>query len=311
MHHYEWQAMLGLSKKGNTGVSLVLSSGGARGLAHIGVIEELLTRDFCINSVVGSSMGALVAGLYASGGLENFKNWAVGLSKLEMLSLVDFTLTSRGIIKGEKVFNQMQKLGLIPDINIEDLPIPFAAVAVDIINGKEVVFRSGSLLKAIRASIAIPSVFTPVAHEDGLLIDGGVLSPLPLQHATRSKHDLLVAVDVNSFTPYGKPIARIRRRMEQVDKPKLLKKWDAFNRQHKQPMSGRATQKGVGYLQLLTRSSLLMQAKLTQYAVGESTPDILVPISKDVSTAYEFYRANELIGFGRQRCAEVLDGKGL
>jgi len=303
--------MLGLSKKSNTGISLVLSSGGARGLAHIGAIEELLARGFRINSVVGSSIGALVAGLYASGGLENFKSWAVGLNKIEMLSLVDFTLTSRGIIKGEKVFNQMQKLGLIPDINIEDLPIPFAAVAVDIINGKEVVFRSGSLLKAIRASIAIPSVFTPVAHEDGLLIDGGVLSPLPLQHVIRHKNDLLVAVDVNSFAPYGKQMVRIRTKMETVDKSKLIKKWDAFNRQHQQPRSVKATQKGVGYLQLLTRSSLLMQARLTQYAVGESTPDILVPISKDVSTAYEFYRANELIGFGRQRCAEVLDGKWL
>ena len=132
-------------------VTLVLSGGGARGIAHIGVIEELERRRYEIASVTGTSMGALVGGVYAAGAIDPFREWLLTLDKRKVFSLVDFTLSRTGVVKGDKVFNKMKDF--IPDTLIEDLKIPYAAVAVDLINNKEVVFREGRLFDAIRASV--------------------------------------------------------------------------------------------------------------------------------------------------------------
>ena len=141
-------------------ISLVLSGGGARGIAHIGAIEELEKQGFKIKSIAGTSMGALVGGLYALGKMQEYKEWIFTLDKLDIFRLIDFTFNTQGLIRGDRVFNKMKKF--IPDMNIEELKIPYAAVATDITNGKEVVFTNGSIYEAIRASIAIPTVFTPV-----------------------------------------------------------------------------------------------------------------------------------------------------
>ena len=137
-------------------------------MAHIGVIEELLKRGYKITSIAGTSMGSLIGGVYAQGKLEEFKNWAIGLDQIEVLKLLDLTLGRGGLIKGEKVLNRMKEF--IPDINIEDLPIPYSATAVDIVKHEEVVFTNGSLYDAIRASIAIPTVFTPVKKNGAILV---------------------------------------------------------------------------------------------------------------------------------------------
>ena len=147
-------------------VALVLSGGGARGIAHIGVIEALEEQEFEISSVAGTSMGALIGGIYALGKLEVYKDWLCTLDKMKVFALIDFTLSGQGFIKGDKVFHKMREL--IADANIEDLKIPYTAVAADILNKKEVVFTKGSVLDAIRASIAIPTVFTPVKLENGI-----------------------------------------------------------------------------------------------------------------------------------------------
>ncbi len=171
-------------------VTLVLSGGGARGIAHIGVIEELERRGYQIASVTGTSMGSLVGGIFADGAMGPFKEWMLSLDRRKVLSLVDFTVSRVGIVKGDRVFKKIKDF--IPDCLIEDLDIPYAAVAVDLINRKEVVFRKGSLFEAIRASVSIPSVFTPVKTDDGLLIDGGVMNNIPVNHAPRIQDDLLV-----------------------------------------------------------------------------------------------------------------------
>ena len=187
-------------------VSLVLSSGGARGIAHIGVIEELENRGYTIGSVSGTSMGALVGGIYAAGGLKLLKEWMLTLDRLEVFSLVDFTLTRSGMVKGEKVLKEMRKL--IPDKNIEDFSISYTAIATDIINDKEVVFDKGSLYNAIRASISIPTVFTPFEHQGVKMVDGGVINPIPLNRVKRSENDLVVAVDVNARIPFVSTISK-------------------------------------------------------------------------------------------------------
>ncbi len=145
-------------------IALVLSGGAARGLAHIGVIEELEKQGFEIKSIAGNSMGSLIGAMYAIGKLQEYKEWMITLDKLDVFNLIDFTFTTHGLIKGDRVFNKMKSF--FPDQNIEDLKIPYVAVAADITNMKEVAFSSGSLYDAVRASVSIPTVLTPVEKDD-------------------------------------------------------------------------------------------------------------------------------------------------
>lgn len=303
-------------------VALVLGSGGARGLAHIGVIEELTQRGYKVTSISGSSMGALVGGLMATNKLEEYKNWILKLDKIDILTLIDFTFSSKGIIKGQKVFEKMQELNMIPNVNIEELPVPYTAVAVDIINNQLIVFNSGNLQNAIRASISIPSVFTPMPYNGTLLVDGGVLSPLPLEYVKRNTNDLLVAVDLNAITPYEQEIRPNSKQVKNSwikDNSKieqLVERWDKFfghtsTTAKEGAKQGKISPKSIGYFDLAMRSVQLMQSQLTQYALRVTPPDVLVSISKNSATVFEFYKAAELIEYGRRQCAKALDGKGL
>ena len=141
-------------------VALVLSSGGPRGFAYIGAIEELLRRGYAISSVTGTSAGSLVGGVYAAGGLEPFKEWVSGLTPAQVMTLMDPSFTRTALVKGERLMREIRKR--VPDVRIEDLPIPFTAVATDLYTGEEVLFREGPLFDAVRASISIPSMFVPV-----------------------------------------------------------------------------------------------------------------------------------------------------
>jgi NTE family protein len=175
-------------------VSLVLGSGGARGYAHIGAIEMLEQRGYDIVSVSGCSMGALIGGIYAADKLTPFKDWATGLGQFDILKLLDFSLSSPGAIRGEKGFSIVREL--LGDIRIEDLKIPYTAVATDLLRYKEIWFQSGSLQQAIRASVAIPSLLSPVLIKGRLLVDGGLLNPLPILPGISSHADLLIAVNL-------------------------------------------------------------------------------------------------------------------
>lgn len=180
-------------------VALVLGSGGARGTAHIGVIRELQKQGYEICSISGTSMGALIGGIYASGKLDEYESWLCSLSKIDMFNLVDFTLSTNGIIKADKVLKEIQKF--IPDQKIEELSIKYAAVVTDFKQKKEVVITEGSLFEAIRTSISIPFVITPVLKSDTIFVDGGVLNPVPTNRVVRHKDDILIAVNVNSLIP--------------------------------------------------------------------------------------------------------------
>jgi len=177
-------------------IALVLSSGGARGFAHIGAINTLEKEGFNITSVAGTSMGALVGGIYATGQLKTFEEWVCSLDIKEVLRLTDFTISKQGLVKGRKVIDKMKEI--VPDRNIETLPIPYCAVATDILNGVESIFTSGNLYDAIRASISIPTVFQPFKIGNNYYIDEGVLNPIPINHVKRSGNDILVVVNVNS-----------------------------------------------------------------------------------------------------------------
>ncbi|MFD2228687.1 patatin-like phospholipase family protein [Alkalimarinus sediminis] len=185
--------MAAMNGNGKT-VALVLGSGGARGYAHIGAIEILQERGYEIIAVAGCSVGAMVGGVYSANKLTEFKDWATGLDQFDVLKLVDLSLSSPGAIRGNRVFAFVREL--IGDIKIEDLPIPYTAVATDLLAHKEIWFQEGPLHQAVRASVAIPSLMTPVILGERLLVDGGLLNPLPIFPTISSHADLIVAVNL-------------------------------------------------------------------------------------------------------------------
>lgn len=286
-------------------IALVLSSGGARGIAHIGVIEELIKSGFEISSVAGTSMGSVVGGMYAMGKLDDYKEWLLHVTKMDIIKFLDLTIGHGGLVKGEKIVQVME--GFIGDINIEQLPIPFSAVAVDIKRHIEVVFSSGSLMKAIRASISIPTVFLPVKYDHSYLVDGGVLNPLPLDVVHRTPGDLLVSVNVNSPVPYQIPkeavVSITHEHGYQTARENLNKRWsELINRGRQLPKP-----KEMGMFDLISESINLMQHKLSTYSIQKYSPDIIINLPYKIATVYDFYKADTLIQAGRDACRKALE----
>lgn len=275
-------------------VRLVLGSGGARGMAHIGVIEELHKEGYNIVEVVGCSMGAVVGGIYCAGHLDEYKHWLIGLTKLETFKLFDFAFSSQGFVKGEKVFRAIEQL--IGDHTIENFKIPFTAVASDVRNKKEVRYQSGSLFRALRASIAIPTVFTPVVEGYSQLVDGGVLNPLPLNLVNPVAGDVVVAVNLNANVS----VRNNKMPEENKEKAAYLKMLDSFRTQIlKLDNKAESKVEMFGLFDLLTKSLDMMQERIAELMIELYKPDIVVNISRDACGVFEFYRANEIIEEGR------------
>ncbi len=291
-----------------TGISLVLGSGGARGYAHIGVIEELQAQGHAIESIAGSSMGALVGGMAAAGKLEAYRDYVRPLQRLDVLRLIDWTLHGGGLIKGERISAVLREL--IGDRLIEDLPIPYTAVAVDLDAQREVWFSRGPLFDAIRASIAIPTVFRPHRHQGRLLVDGGLLNPLPVSPMLRDLTSATIAVDVNApaeTLPHDAPAA--------PDEPPP--EADAAQRPHKRRFAAlidtlaerrerHAATHDPGAFELFARSLDAVQATVTRLKLAAQPPDLLISIPRNACAFYEFHRAAELIELGRLRTREAL-----
>lgn len=287
-----------MSKK----VALVLSGGGARGLAHIGVIEELEKRGYEITSIAGTSMGAMIGGVYACGKLHEFKKWMMALDRHEMFRLVDFNFGGGGIIKGERVLNAMKEF--IPDTNIENLRIPYSATAVDIIKHEEIVFRSGSLYYAIRASIAIPSVLTPVLKDNAVIVDGGVMNNVPISNVQRNQNDTLIAVYVNADIPLRK---QFEHKEEVQKKESAYRKWMNDFYEYVRSNHPREKKESLGFLSLIDKTITTGMLQLAQHAIKEGKPDLLINVSRNACGTYDFYKANELIELGRLAAIETLD----
>lgn len=283
-------------------VALVLSGGGARGIAHIGAIEELLLQGYEISSIAGTSMGAVVGGVYAQGRLEEFKEWMLELDRKKVFSLLDFTLSRQGLVKGDKVFNAMQEF--IPDIDIRNLKIPYAAVAVDLNKMEEVVFRSGSLYEAIRASVAIPTVLTPVVNGEALLVDGGVMNNIPVDVVKRHRRDKLVVVNVNANIP--KPVLSTSK--EEVEKSDNIytKKISEFKASLKKILPEKDDHE-LGYFDLISRTISSMIFHNAQVNLEKYDPDILIEVSRHSCGTYDFFKADEMIEFGRMAAIKILE----
>ncbi len=277
-------------------VRLVLGSGGARGMAHIGVIEELEKEGFQIKEIVGCSMGAVVGGIHCAGYLAEYKHWLIKLSKLDVFMLLDFTLSGQGFVKGERVFKAIEEF--IGDHQIENFQIPFTAVASDLLNKKEVHYRNGSLFKALRSSIAIPTVFTPVINGKSQLVDGGVLNPLPIDLVKKEEGEIIVAVNINANIPYGKNSLLIE---ENTEKAAYLKMLDFIRATLPRfDNKNESTAENLGLFDILNKSYDLTQDRLTELMIQVHKPDLVVNISRDACGVFEFYRANEIIEEGRK-----------
>ncbi len=274
-------------------VRLVLGSGGARGMAHIGVIEELEHAGFKIKEVVGCSMGAVAGGIYCAGYLADYKHWLIKLTRLDVFRLLDFTLSSQGFVKGERVFKAIEEF--IGDHQIENFEIPFTAVAADITNKKEIHYRSGSLFKALRASIAIPTVFTPARDGKSQLVDGGVLNPLPMNLVKKEPGDWIVAVNLNANIPY-KPNTPTADKEPSA----YLKMFNTIQSSLPKFENKAETIENLGLFDLLNKSYDLTQDRLTELMIDIHKPDLVVTISRDACGVFEFYRANEIIEEGRK-----------
>lgn len=277
-------------------VALVLASGGARGMAHIGVIEELERQNFEITSIAGSSFGAMVGGIYAAGKLGEFKDWLLHLDKIDVFRLMDFTLSTHGFIKGNRVFNIIKPF--FNDMDIENLPIAYAAVAVDIHGREEVVFKKGSLYDAVRASVAIPSILEPYVVNNREFVDGGVLNPIPLDRVERKKNDILVGVDLNANIPF-KPLKKAGREDRQ-EQNSILKRIEFNERWEKLFPKEKPEKEKLGHFALLSRSYDMMQQKITNLMLEKHPPGILIRISKYSSSTFDFFKAKELIGLGKK-----------
>lgn len=323
-----------MSKK----VALVLGSGGARGYAHIGVIEELTSRGYEISCIAGCSMGAVVGGIYAAGKLQEYRDWIESLDYLDVLRLVDPSF-SLGAIRGEKVFGRIREM--VGSINIEDLPIAFTAVATDLTNQQEVWFQEGSLELAMRASAAIPSLFTPVMQGNRMLVDGGLLNPLPIVPVVSSHSDIIIAVNLNANNHRQYPLPEILRpgrfdamvnsisshipfwrkdnkgfeeHIAQIQADQLLN----ADQPPAAPTSRSAPKSAEGsmvidvggpasLLELINQSFEVMQSSLTQYKIAGYPPNVLVNIPKRACRFYEFYKAPELIKLGQIVARDALD----
>ena len=280
-------------------VALVLSGGGARGFAHIGAIKVLEQQGYTITSVAGTSMGALVGGIYAAGQLPQFEEWATTLDKLEVLRLIDVTISSRGLVKGKKVIEKMKEI--VPDRNIEDLLIPYCAVATDILRGIEKVFTSGDLFDAIRASISIPTLFQPFLIDNSYYVDGGLVNPVPINRVKRNKGDILAVVSVDADIPPEKKEAEVEKQSDN----KYLKRIREI-----QAKLGREIPKDhkddFGIFNLSNRSLAIMLRQIADLTMANHKIDIMVQVSREAYGILDFYKAGEIIREGERATRKAL-----
>ena len=300
-------------------VALVLGSGGARGLAHIGAIEALEERGYTISSIAGCSMGSIIAGMYAAGQLKEAKDWFLQVDKQLILRMMDINLLSgNSLVKGQRIIEELEKV--VPDRPLEELNIPCTIVASDMISTEEVVFRTGSLFKAVRASISIPLFFQPVQMDQRLLIDGGILNPLPLHVVERHEGDILIAMDIS-----GKDSMSVDNTLpEPIDVEGKLselsargipvpKSWENQLRQLGKRVDDirqrRAADLGrnVSFTSMLDRMSDMQIQQNTLMALRLTPPDVHAVMRQYAYNTFDFDKAEQIIADGKRLMNEALD----
>lgn len=305
-------------------VALALGSGGARGYAHIGVINELSGRGYEIAGIAGSSMGALVGGLCAAGSLDEFTQWATTLTGPAVLRLLDPSISAPGVFRAGKILDAVRDI--LGDTTIENLPIPFTAVTTDLIAGKSVWLQRGPLDEAIRASIAIPGVIAPHLVDGRMLADGGILDPLPIAPIAAINADLTIAVSVSGTeADVGEQLAGdVRPTRERLNRllrstSALLDKFSATTDSSADIESleladieaaeqAETSFPKLGSFAVMMRSIDIAQAALARHQMAAYPPDLLIEVPRTACRSLDFHRAAEVIGLGHELAARALDG---
>jgi NTE family protein len=316
-------------------VALALGSGGARGYAHIGVIEELRDRDYDIVGIAGSSMGALVGGLHAVGALDEFAEWAKALSQSAVFRLLDPAWRGPGVFRAEKVLDVVRDL--LGEAEIERLPIPYTAVTTDLITGKSLWMQRGPLDVAIRASIAIPGMIAPHIMEGRVLVDGGILDPLPVGPLAGTNADVTIAVSLGGADSEGGRYRRadsepnaatdwlnrlVRNTSALLETPaarSVLNRFGAAGEEEAEEKleeadvedddiaTASAMVPKLGSFDVMNRSIDIMQAALARHQLAAYPPDILIDVPRSSSRSLDFHRATDLIDVGRSLAGQALD----
>jgi NTE family protein len=325
----------------------VLGSGGARGYAHIGALEVLAERGIEVVAIAGTSMGALVGGLAAAGRLEAYTEWARSLTQREVWRLLDLNLTvSGGAIRAERIIARVGEI--LDGATIENLPIPFTAVATDINARREVWFQRGPVEHAIRASIAIPGVITPAVINGRVLVDGGLINPIPIEPTAAAPADVTIAVSLSGMRastgtatpvkesseqrPHEEWTTRLRRSAAEVlDSERVRAITGRFS--HGRDVDAELTippeavelvpqtpqtptealvtgRADIGTVDLLNMSFDTMSALISRYRMASNPPDVLVTVPSNAVRTLDFHRAAEMIELGRQLTTEALDHAG-
>ncbi|HYQ73410.1 MAG TPA: patatin-like phospholipase family protein [Gammaproteobacteria bacterium] len=295
-------------------VSLVLGSGAARGLAHIGVIEWLDGHGYRIESIAGASMGALVGGVYAAGELDSYREWVLALEKMDVVRFLDLAFSSEGLFKGDRLMDALREM--VGERNIEDLPIAFTAVACDLDRQREVWFTDGPLFDAIRASIAIPTVFTPHRYRAMKLLDGGLVNPVPIAPTFRDMTDMTIAVDLNAKRDYSQavPDSKTRSRPssgETAARHAIVQRFLDSIQNTIQRNSEARHDSELGMLDLLSSAFETMQNAISSMKLAAYAPDVRIEIPRHACKAYEFERAGELIELGYAMAEKAMASGGI
>lgn len=276
-------------------VSLVLGSGGARGLTHIGVIRWLEAHGYRIESIAGSSIGALIGGVHAAGRLDEFEHWISAVTKFDILTLLDISWMKSGLIKGDKVINTL--IELVGDQRIEDLPISYTAVASDIVAEKEVWIRTGRLFDAIRASMSLPMFFTPFHYRGVDLIDGGVLNPVPIAPTFGDETDLTIAVNLGG-PPTATPTPAPDDRQNPEPAPGLRAQISQFLERIQNGRSTSDREENWDVYDVANQAFDAMQGTIARQKLAAYPPEILIEVPRNACGTLEFDRAREMIKLG-------------
>lgn len=279
-------------------VQLVLDSGGARGIAHIAIIEGLVKDGIEIEAIYGCSMGAVIGGIFAAGHLEEYKEWLLSLSKNDVFELMDFTLTKEGFIKGDKIFDKHREM--TGELLIEEFDIPFTAVALDIKSGKEIYFTKGDLYQALRGSVAIPGFIIPHRTESYVLIDGGVTNPLPLNLAVRKEESVVLAIDLSGPKD---PLFILKEVNNEEKNP--IPHWferiipSYLQQTNKEKKDDKIEEEQtLSLLQLMETTFILSQNKLNELIIDKYEPELLIRLPRKMAQTLDFFRAKEIYGLG-------------
>ena len=288
-----------------TSVALVLGSGGARGLAHIGVIRLLEERGYDIRCIAGSSIGAVIGGIHAAGKLREFEDWVRAISRVDIMTFLDVAWGKGGLMKGDRIINTL--IDLVGDVMIEDLPLRFSAVATDLVRQREVLFTRGRLFDAIRASMSVPLLFSPFTLEGVDYIDGGVLNPVPVTAVRDTEADITVAVycgGTSAMPP--KPEPPVSPSML----PAALQEVQEKVRQFMHRFSSaepREDARDWSTFDVAMQSIEAMQNTIARQKLAAFPPDVLIEIPRNACRTMEYDRAAEMIGLGHHACGEALD----